>query len=457
MSTFSGLSVALSSLQAQRRAMDVVAQNVANVNTPGYTRQRAELQAIAPANTLNIWGNVQQTGDGVYVQTVTRITDQVTMNRLRGHEADTGHLSTMAATMAGVEKDLGEPSDTGLTEQMADMASAFGDVSNSGDVANSATVEVAIEKAVAVAATVRSGYENVQNRWDGLRERVDNTITDVNAALKSVAALNKEIFRASVAGAPANELKDQRDQLLTKLSGVAGVEISTADAPQPNPEMVKVSLGGVALVNGQNVLGDLVATGGSTMPGPIGLALAGTDGTTTQLADNVTTIKGSLGADLEALNTTLPGVAAGYDAVAAKLTQLMANNSNPGFFTGTGKDLKVTVTDPTAVVVSTPGTRDGAVADAIVVGMRDKTTSPGASWQKLVGETGSAAQSFATRATASESNRLAAESALTSSTGVDIDEEMTHLVATQRAYEAAGKLLATIDSLLDTLINRTGR
>ena len=458
MSTFSGLSVALSSLQAQRRAMDVIAQNVSNVNTPGYTRQRAELRAIAPANTLNIWGNVAKTGDGVYVETVTRMTDQVTLNRLRGHEADAGYLSTMAATMSTIEKGLGEPSDTGLTEQLASMFSAWGDVSNSPD--SAASVGVALQKAVAVADTVRSGYENLTERWDGLRARVTDTLSDVNAAAKSIAALNQEIFRASVAGAPANELKDQRDHLLTKLSGIAGMEIASADAPAPSPEMVKVSFNGVTLVNGQTVLGDLAATGGTTLPSQIGLSLVAADGSGSTVvfdpASGAATPTGRLGADLESLNRTIPDVAAGYDEVAARLTQLMADNSNPGFFTGTPRDLRVAITDPTAVVTSTPGTRDGAIADAIVA-MRSNATGPAEAWRKLVGTTGGVSQSYTTRATASESNRLAAESALSSATGVDIDEEMTNLVATQRAYEAAGKLLATIDSLLDTLINRMGR
>ena len=167
-------------------------------------------------------------------------------------------------------------------------------------------------------------------------------------------------------------------------------------------------------------------------------------------------VNGRLGADLDMLNATLPETAAGFDAVAAKLTALMSANGNPGLFTGTAATLRVGISDPAAVVTSNAGTRDGAVADAIVAARTD-ADGPAAAWTRMVGSAGTTSRSLATRSSAAENNRLAAETALSSATGVDIDEEMTRLVATQRAYEAAGKLLATIDSMLDTLINRTGR
>lgn len=454
MSSFSGLSVALSSLQSQQRRMDVIAQNLANVNTPGYTRQRAELAEVGPAGP-NIWGNTTPAGNGVKVTGITRIGDDITLNRVRGHQADSNYLTTMAGNLSGVETGLNEPSDSGLTEQLGALTSALSDAAASGGGKNGddTTLTVAVQKAQSVADTVRSGYAQVNDRWAATRSDVDNTLTDFNSAAKSVAKLNEEIHEANLAGSSPNALLDQRDTLLTKMSGLAGVTIAPS---APGSDMVKVSIGGAAVVDGNTVTGDVVTTGGTAMGDPTGLALKGAAGTTALDASS-SGLSGSIAAKLETLNTTLPGVAAGYDKVAANLTSVMNANGNPGFFSGTAADFTVALGDPSSFKVSTPGTLDGKYADDMVKAMRDTATSPVADWKKLVGSVGTASNSFATRSTAAQANLSAAEAALQSTTGVDLDEEMTNLVATQRSYQAAGKLMATVDSMLDTLINHTGR
>ena len=88
MSTFSGLSTALSGLYAQRRALDLTGQNIANVNTEGYSRQRAELQSVDGANAPAFHSRSEPGSGGVTVGTITRLHDAFLENRTR---AERGH------------------------------------------------------------------------------------------------------------------------------------------------------------------------------------------------------------------------------------------------------------------------------------------------------------------------------------------------------------------------------
>jgi len=114
MGDFSGLQIALSSLYAQRKALDVTGQNLANVNTDGYSRQRVNLTSNSGPITPALYSRWVGTGLGVESGSVQRLRDQFL--ELRGyqeHSAD-AQLTTVQGTMGRVELAFGEPSDTAI-------------------------------------------------------------------------------------------------------------------------------------------------------------------------------------------------------------------------------------------------------------------------------------------------------------------------------------------------------
>ena len=116
------------------------------------------------------------------------------------------------------------------------------------------------------------------------------------------------------------------------------------------------------------------------------------------------------------------------------------------------------LTDPALVAVAAPGggALDGSIG-AKLADLANATTGPNAQWSKAVVEIGSRTASAASRAAVAESSRATAEAGQLSQASVDTDEETVSMLAYQRAYEGAARVLTAIDEMLDTLINRAGR
>ncbi|MFP5346538.1 MAG: flagellar hook-associated protein FlgK [Actinomycetes bacterium] len=458
MSSFAALSVALSGLQSQRRAMEVGGQNVANANTVGYTRQRAELSALGPAARYSLQGTPRAVGNGVEVKAVVRLADEFAMARLRGSEADASFLSARSATLNQIETRFNEPGDDGLNAQLSELWAAWGDVGKGpGD---TAARGVLLQQAQAVVNQVAAGYSGVSTQWSQLRDQTVGLVSEVNATASSVADLNKQIAVAAAVGAPVSELADERDRLTLKLSQLSGATVrSNADGT------VDVLLGTSPLVSGPKA-GRLQLAGAATIEDvgstPPRIEWVGGDGSP------VTVPSGRVAANLESLSATLPKAAKGYDDVAQALADTvntlhvggydLNGSAGQAFFTGRGAmGIRVAITDPALVAASASADQrlDGSLAYRIG-DIANDSAGPDKVWQRFVVDTGVEAQATARRAVNAEVVRKDAEAQWTSTTSVDVDEEMVNLVAVQRAYEGAARMLTAVDQALDTLINRTG-
>jgi flagellar hook-associated protein 1 FlgK len=229
-----------------------------------------------------------------------------------------------------------------------------------------------------------------------------------------------------------------------------------------------VTVGGASLVLGSSAA-TLTITGGVNPDGtsdgaPLAFALVDSNGSVPVAA---TAFGGEVGAVGELLTTTLPAYLSGLDTVA----QLLADsvnalhvtgydlNGNPGtpFFTydpaGAARSLAVAITDPSAVAASSlpGGVLDGGVADAL----GEVDVADGA-YQRLVNGFGSEVASSKRLSATQQLLTTQVDSSREQLTGVNLDEETVNLIAAQRAYEAAARVMTTMDSVLDTLINRTG-
>jgi len=117
-----GLNSAISALLAQQRAMDAVAHNIANVNTPGYSRQRVHLAALAPPGVGGV-------GQGVEVLSLERVRDLFVDHQLRSESHGAGQFGARADSLALVELAFGEPSDHGIRTVMTQFFNAWRDLS----------------------------------------------------------------------------------------------------------------------------------------------------------------------------------------------------------------------------------------------------------------------------------------------------------------------------------------
>lgn len=452
MSSFQGLSIALSSLQTQRRAMDVAGQNIANAATPGYTRQRVETSPIAgPRASLSDGVRGWTTGSGVQVTQVARLADRLASSRLETATGDAALAGARAGILAGVEDDLGGLSTmSGALGKMYGAWSGLAIANPVGQTGDAARVTV-VGRSEEVAATLRQGAARTSATWSDVRGELGTLTTEVNAIASSVADLNRLIVTTEGTGAPAHELADQRDLLVRQLSSLVGA----TSVPRDGSGAVDVVVGGQKLVDG-------AVAGSITVSGPTAMTGSTTPATTISLAGSTDALAvGGTAAGLtEALSITLPGVMGGWDRVATTLAdQVNGLHGDPPVFTANdgGDVTAATITASISaadVKAGTSGT-DTSIANGVVK-LSESTTGPDARWRTFFTATAGAASAADVRARATASAADSAQGVLTSSTGVDVDSEMVDLLTYQRAYEGAARVLTAVDQMLDTLINRTG-
>lgn len=468
MSTFSGIGTALSSLIAQRQALDVSAQNVANANTVGYTRQRVDLVPVGGQSVPAMFATSDGVGTGTRVAGVQRLGDSFLDTKVRTSGASSAYLAARADALRTLETGVGEPADTGMAAQLSDFWAGWADVANGSD--KDAARAVLLERGTAVASRLHTLYGDARTQWQQAHATTTALVDRVNTAATSVAELNEAILAIENSGGRAHELADQRDLLVTELSSLVGATVRTRDNGQ-----LDVLVGGNALVTGDDV-SRLAVTGA----GSFSQATSGT-ATTVVWADHPTVAAGLTSGRVAGLLSVLApaddggvltGAARGYDqlatTVADRVNALHASavrpDGTPGgdFFTFTSGQpaalgLTVALTSGAQVAAGAPGAGafDGSVA-ARLARLGATPDGPDTLWRATVTDLGVRTASSTSRAKVAETALTAAQQQQLAQTSVDLDEETVSMLAYQRAYEGAARVLTAIDEMLDTLINRTG-
>lgn len=465
---FAILNTARQGLAAAQAGVDVTGQNVANLNTPGYTRQRVEQSAAAPLHQMGL-GRVGTTtgGQGVRVDGVARLSDVVLENRVRQTASVAGYTAARAEAYGRVEDIHAEPSDRGLSAALSEFWAAWQDLANAPG--QDAPGWVVIEKAGELAKHISAGRAQVEEAWSATRQALEHQVTELNSLAEKVAALNGQVRAAGAQGASLNELVDQRNQLTAQIARLAGGTAVT------NPDgTVSVLLEGSFLVDGVRTY-EVAVAGGTTLDSsagdPVRLEWAHRPGSDVGLGG------GELAGKVSALAPAGSGgvfaaAAAGYDELATELadqvnavhTGALTADGTPGgdvfaFAAGLSpaRGLTVAVTRPGDLAAAAPGAGnlDGSRADEIAA-LALSDTGPDAVWAAFVTRTAVASSGAAHDATLAAVGRDAAQAQLLSVASVSLDEESVNLLAYQHAYQGSARVLTAVDELLDTLINRTG-
>jgi flagellar hook-associated protein 1 FlgK len=462
-STFSGLNTATTALWAQRRAIDVTGQNIANVNTDGYSRQRADLQAIGASPVPAFYSRSSGIGAGVSADNVVRIRDAFLEGRGHVEAANSARLTTVDETYELVMQAYREPGDDGIQKLMAEMWSGWEDVANHPEEEGSRTQ--IIQRLGTLVGGIHFSQAQLGSQWDQTRENLDVLVDEVNSTARTVAQLNQAIQRALQGGMEANDLLDKRDLLVTKLAAQVGATVR----PQEYG-VVDVVVGGISLVAGSTATA--IAVTGSLDPDTV----AG-DPPRIVTASGGYAVRpgGAAGGQLTALNEILPGFRARLDAVAADLAASINGLHGTGFDMAgnpgtdvlgpvpgpvTADNITVLISDPAQIAASSigPGTpnHDNGVATKLAA-LRQSPTGVDAGYRAMIVELGVQAAVSDRNLGIQQVITAQVEAAKDSVAGVNIDEEMTNMLSYQHAYSAAGRLVTTIDEMLDQLINRTGR
>ena len=291
----------LSGLQTQQRAMEVTSHNLANATTPGYTRQRVDLQAASPENS-----KPGQFGRGVDLSAVRRIMDGLVNERLRQAEGESGRLDTLKSNLTVVQQAFNEPGENGLSAVIGRVFSSFEDLTNNPEsVAIRATAVQQLQTFTSTMSDLGTRLVNVRN---DLSASLEAQLVKVNDLSGSIATLNQQIRTQIILGANPNDLLDNRERQLNELTNLLDVRVRT----NPRDQTVQVSLGGRLLVGVDQAE---VLHADKTSDGE--LAVAGQSGLSYELGG------GTVGALFDLHHTLIPGVSEQLDKIAGELSMRM--------------------------------------------------------------------------------------------------------------------------------------
>ncbi|HET6448670.1 MAG TPA: flagellar hook-associated protein FlgK [Conexibacter sp.] len=434
-SSFFGLQTSLRGLLTQQQALDLTGHNIANANTAGYSRQEAVLEPtrpyIIPANSVNT-GAGAQLGSGVDVAAIRRIRDQFLDLQYRAQQMSLGDATARTTSLDQVEGAFAEPTDDGLAAQLSRFWDAWSDVANAPENAGARAALVTVAQTLGASfSTISDQLTTVAQQAQDEYDAITGANGDVANMASELAGLNRAIGDAVFRGQQPNDLMDRRDQLIDRLSQLAQVSVTdTGDS------RFRIDFGGVTLV-------DPATPAGFTWP----QTLSRTPG-------------GKLGALADLASATGPALTyrSQLDAVAADLVRSVnALHASTPFFDPTGTTAATIAVVATSATVQTGSGRasgENDVAQAIAR-LRGGTTDQ--LYQALVARIGTESQAAGRAQTTAQSLVDAIEDHRQSVAGVSLDEEMTNLIRFQRGYQASARTMTTMDEMLDTLVNRTGR
>lgn len=453
-----GLYISASALDAQQAGMDVVAQNMANVNTQGYVQERVDLSTVG--------GGIAGIGGGVSASGVTQISSSLAQSASYAASALQSSFAAYSNILQSAQANFPEPNGGGIQSQLSTFWNAWDGVAN--DPTAPAPRQELVSTAQQLAASVNQAYNSlVQEQNQGVSE-IQSAAGQVNKLLSQVAALNGQISDVKAAGGDVSSLIDQMNQLTSQLSNLVGATSQTT----PGASTI-VRLGGFTLVQGNQVVDTLkVATsgGGPTLSVSVdssltGLAFPVTAGTIAGQVKGVATLgsyesqMNGVAADLATtVNNQL--AAGGYWSGGALVTPgpPMFVNSGTGTTAGiTASDITVSptiVANPSQIAASSAtatGPNDGSNAQ-ILANDFNVVGGPDQAYQAFIATLGSNVQSATNELQAQQAVAQTANANLQQISGVNPNEQGANMLLYQQAYQAATKMLTTIDVAMQSLL-----
>lgn len=454
--SFLGIEIARRSLHGHQQAMNTVAHNIANINTPGYRRQEAVLQTTTAIAYPSVSSpRPGQLGTGMAAVEIKRYSDAYLDRQVREAHSAIGYWSGVETALQRVEAVLPEPTDFGIQALLGNFFGAWHYLAQDpGNPGSRAAVRGAAETLANSLSLAHHSLTNIRNDLVGdgpVPARQNNLFAQqvgrINSIGGHIAELNWEIAYQRTAGANPNDLLNRRDHLLEELAKLADVSVSVTDA---GLNLISVRVYGLELVDGGRYLEtghgftELAADDSglqtliTVLDGSSRGELAGTFAAGARVADY-----------LDGLDTLMSSLAGAVNGVFNNEEFLRYENGVLTLGNGAGELLAAVTAEQAWAAAQI---REQRVVDADGDGGGDTTLD--GYYQQLVTGIG-ADLNAAQGGIANVSAILGQIEALRESvSGVNLDEELSRMIQYQYGYQAAARVITVLDELLDTLINR---
>ena len=329
MDIFGVMTMAGSSLLAQQKAINVTGNNIANVNTPGYSRQKLIMETKLPLPSSS-----GPMGYGVDAETVERVYDRFLGLQINNENQTLGRWGAQKDGLELAEVIFDESGEFGLSQSINQFWGAWQDLSNDPSGYNERVIIQG--KSEVMAATFNQIYSDIQNAQQGFDASIGGAVTDINRLAQQVAELNQKIMEVEASGHTANDYRDQRDMALKELAGL--IDINTFE---DGSSRVTVSVG-----SGQTLVESNSSSNLTTQVNGFGfkdIAWVGPEGTAVNITGDIS--NGKLKGWLEARDVDMRGYLRQLDTLSETMTERVNTLHQAGwgldgstgtdFFTGT--------------------------------------------------------------------------------------------------------------------------
>ncbi len=456
---FRGLQIGISSLMAHQRAIHITSQNIANMNTPGYQKQRADLQ---PIDGPSGYPRPPYMGNGVQASSIERFVTPFLDEQIRRQRSSFQYAKQTAELLSDVESVLTEPEETSIGANLDRFWQSWRDLSTAP--ADTSTRVTLLHTAKQLTTSINEAYGFVEALKDNTNIQVRSDIDKINAIASEIAGLNEKILvaNAQAGGSTSGSitLEQRRDKLLFDLADITDFTVGF----QSNG-MVRVTLGNYALVDDSGAWG--IELDNNQQP------VWSYDGSPVEIQG------GRLGGSLEARDSVLPSIMAELDSIASALidnvNQIhrtgygLNNTTGLDFFTGnSAKSIDINPvlfnapeSVATAATANSIGDNSTALqivdlAQTPVLGGTPPTASLNEAYRGFITDLGTRAQRANFNRSSSEQVFDHLQDRRQALSGVSLDEEVAYLLGYEKAFQAGARIITVMDEMLDQVINRMG-
>jgi len=448
-SLLSTMFLATGAMAADQGALEATTNNAANVNTPEYSRQLPILQENPPV----VVGKLTF-GMGVSLAKLESVRDPILQLSIQQETGQQGALNSFTSALSQAQ--------SLFTAGASDIGSEISNLFSSISQLSTNPSSIALRQGVLTAASnLTSSFNNTASNLSSQRSNLDlnvvQSVQQVNTLTQQIAGLNGQITTLQNLGQEAGTFIDQRDVLINQLSGLIDVSEIKSDSG-----ITLTTSNGTALVSGTRSFAL------TTQPGASGvqhILSQGNDITSTLTS-------GALGGLIEVRDQKIPGLLTSLDTLASGLSTAFNNANITGFdlngniggalFTpvvgaGSAANIGVAVTDPALIAASSDGSAGSNGNLANFSAIQNQTiiagTTPTTYYSNIVFSVGNDVSNGTAELQSSRLVLQQLQDQRGSISGVSLDEEAANMTRYQQAYDAAARIVTTVNQMLETVIN----
>jgi len=453
------MNIAGKALMNQQKAINVTGNNIANVNTPGYSRQKLIVETSTPLQS-----GIGPMGDGADAVRIERVYDRFLGVQINTESEALGQWEAQKDALGFIEAIFDESDDYGLSRSLNEFWTAWQDLSNNPSGYNQRVIVQA--KSEVLVDTFQSMFSDLQNASQGIDANIEGAIEEINRLAREIADLNQKVVDTESAGYSANDYRDKRDMALKELSKMIDV-----NAFEDASGRISVSVAnGRALVEGNTEWSLSTQMNASGTRDVLWIDSAGNS---VDITGDI--FGGKMKGWLEVRDVDIANYLGKLDdlvqTLSTEVNTLHSNgfgldgSSGLDFFSGaTAADIQIDsaivnnldLIAAASTSAGVPGDNTNAIRIANLqqaLTMNGNASTFDAYYQSLVSEVGRNVQTTESSYNHQSDMIAQLENHRESISGVSLDEEMMNLVKFQHAYDSAAKLIATADEMMQTVLN----